>query len=327
MRDRLTAARATANVVASIKETLAQRTADAAAEEAKLAVALESLGPLMEETASIDTAELGAAIQRSRDARALRTDIAATETAIKSAGDGKSLEELLAAQEGVDADGLAGRTQTLSAELATLNGEVAAAATGHGDARTAFAGLETTGASAVDAATDAGQARSELGVLTEQYILKRAQAVALRWAIEQYRERHQDPMLLRASEIFSSLTIGRYSALRIDNDGTPPRLLGLRDDGRTVVDVGAMSEGTTDQLFLALRLAAVEQSVASGIRLPFLADDLFVNFDDERSEAGFRVLAELAKSTQVLFFTHHPHLAAIARSVVGAAVHSECSLA
>jgi uncharacterized protein YhaN len=327
MRERLTAARATANVLASIEEIVAERTGDAAAEDAKLAVTLESLGPLIDETASKDTAELGAAIQRSREARALRIAIAATETAIKTAGDGKSLEELLAAQEGVDPDGLAGRTQTLSVELASLNGEVAAAAAAHGDARTAFAGLETTGASAVDAATDAGQARSELGVLTEQYILKRAQAVTLRWAIEQYRERHQDPMLLRASELFSSLTIGRYSALRIDNDGTTPRLLGLRDDGRTVVDVGAMSEGTTDQLFLALRLAAVEQSVASGIRLPFLADDLFVNFDDERSEAGFRVLAELAKSTQVLFFTHHPHLASIARSVVGADVHSECSLA
>ncbi|MDP3673644.1 MAG: hypothetical protein Q8R44_00890 [Novosphingobium sp.] len=77
---------------------------------------------------------------------------------------------------------------------------------------------------------------------------------------------------------------------------------------------------------LALRLTAVEQSVAAGVRLPFLADDLFVNFDDERSEAGFRVLAKLAKSTQVLFFTHHPHLAAIARAVVGAEIHSECSL-
>src|SRR3546814_14997694 len=88
-----------------------------------------------------------------------------------------------------------------------------------------------------------------------------------------------------------------------------------------------MSEVTTDQLFLALRLAAVEQSIAAGVRLPFLADDLFVNFDDERSEAGFRVLAELARSTQVLFFTHHPHLAAIARSVVGEDLPSECSLA
>ena len=104
------------------------------------------------------------------------------------------------------------------------------------------------------------------------------------------------------------------------------QLLELRDDGRTVVAVGAMSEGTTDQLFLALRLAEIEQSVAADVRLPSLADDLFVNFDEERSEAGFRVMAELAKSTQVLFFTHHPHLAAIARTVVGADIHSECSL-
>jgi len=132
---------------------------------------------------------------------------------------------------------------------------------------------------------------------------------------------------LRAGEIFSTLTLGRYATLRIDNDGSTPRLLGLRDDGRTVVEVDAMSEGTTDQLFLALRLAAVEQSVAAGVRLPFLADDLFVNFDDERSEAGFRVLAELARSTQVLFFTHHHHLARIAREAVGADVHSECVLA
>ena len=133
-------------------------------------------------------------------------------------------------------------------------------------------------------------------------------------------------MLLRASEISSTLTAGRYASLRIDNDGGTPRLMGLLADGRSVVEIGAMSEGTTDQLFLALRLAAVEQSVAAGVRMPFLADDLFVNFDDERSEAGFRVLAELARSTQVLFFTHHPHLAAIARKVVGEQELSECSL-
>ncbi|TVV74445.1 ATP-binding protein [Sphingomonas solaris] len=86
-----------------------------------------------------------------------------------------------------------------------------------------------------------------------------------------------------------------------------------------------MSEGTTDQLFLALRLAAVEQSVEAGVRLPFQADDLFVNFDDARAEAGFRVLANLARSTQELFFTHHPHLATIAATVVGADCHSECT--
>jgi uncharacterized protein YhaN len=74
-----------------------------------------------------------------------------------------------------------------------------------------------------------------------------------------------------------------------------------------------MSEGTIDQLFLALRIASIEQSVKGGSILPVLADDLFINFDDGRAEAGFRVLGELAKSTQVLFFTHHKHLLEIAR--------------
>ena len=51
--------------------------------------------------------------------------------------------------------------------------------------------------------------------------------------------------------------------------------------------------------------------------LPFVADDLFINFDDERAEAGFRLLGELSKKTQVLFFTHHQHLVDIARKTLG----------
>src|SRR3546814_9139278 len=95
----------------------------------------------------------------------------------------------------------------------------------HGDARRVFAGLEAQSGSSADAASDAEQARAELAVLAEDFILKRTEAVTLRWAIEQYRERHQDPMLLRASEIFRRLTIGRYAALRIDSDGPNSRLL------------------------------------------------------------------------------------------------------
>jgi uncharacterized protein YhaN len=318
MRTRLTAARSTATVLDTLQATVNSRYDEMAREEAKLTAALDSLAALMEETGAADIDELADAIERSRAARALRASVADTETAIKSAGDGKGLEELLDSLEGVDPDGLAARTKTLSSELADLNAEVDAAAAAHGDARRAFASFEQDGDSAVDAATDADHARAELAVLSEQYILKRAQAITLRWAIEQYRERHQDPMLLRASELFSTLTIGRYAALRIDNDAGAPRLLGMRDDGRTVVEVGAMSEGTTDQLFRRCASPPSNSPSLPAFACRSLADDLFVNFDDERSEAGFRVLAELAKSTQVLFFTHHPHLALIARSVVGA---------
>ena len=70
----------------------------------------------------------------------------------------------------------------------------------------------------------------------------------------------------------------------------------------------------------------MEQSVAAGVRLPFLADDLFVNFDEDRARAGLQALGELARSTQVLFFTHHSHLIPIARDVIGADVVSTCAL-
>jgi uncharacterized protein YhaN len=87
-----------------------------------------------------------------------------------------------------------------------------------------------------------------------------------------------------------------------------------------------MSDGTADQLFLALRLAALEQSFEAGITLPFLADDLFINFDDRRAHAGFMVLGEIARKTQVLFFTHHAHLRAIAEAALTPHTVSACDL-
>ena len=257
----------------------------------------------------------------------MRQNISAIERKIVADGDGLTLDELVTAVSAADPDQMAGHVSTLNAKLEELNEAADDAATAHGDARSTFAALDTGETSAPNAAADVEQAKSELEVLAEHYIMKRAQAVMLKWAIEKYRERHQDPLLLRAGVLFSTLTTGRYATLKIDAEGATPRLLGLRDDLRSVVEVDAMSEGTTDQLFLALRLAALEQSVAAGIKLPFLADDLFVNFDDQRAEAGFKVLAEVAKSTQVLFFTHHPHLVQIAKSVFGAQHHSECVLA
>ena len=67
-----------------------------------------------------------------------------------------------------------------------------------------------------------------------------------------------------------------------------------------MVEVGAMSEVTTDQLFLALRLAALEQSVPAGVVLPFLADDLSVNFDDERAEAGTQRVFPMTRAFYML---------------------------
>jgi len=327
LRRRLDAARLDSVILSEIIQERDRRQREVDAATAKQGAAIASLAPALAEAQIADKADLPAAIEASRIQRQLRDELADIERQVGDGSDSYALADLVAAWEAQDPDLIATRAATLASELVERNAAISRAATARGDTRRSFAALEGRPGAAAEAAADAEQARAEMAVQAEAFLLKRAQALTLRWAMDRYRDRRQDPLLLRASRLFETLTLGRYIQLRVDLDGPVPRLSGLRDDGRTLVDIGAMSEGTTDQLFLALRLAAIEQSVAAGVRLPFLADDLFVNFDDARAEAGFRVLAELARSTQVLFLTHHPHLADIARCVVGAEFHSECTLA
>jgi chromosome segregation protein len=55
--------------------------------------------------------------------------------------------------------------------------------------------------------------------------------------------------------------------------------------------------------------------------LPFVADDLFINYDDGRAEAGLAALAALSERTQVIFLSHHAHLLPVARAVFGESVN------
>jgi uncharacterized protein YhaN len=78
-----------------------------------------------------------------------------------------------------------------------------------------------------------------------------------------------------------------------------------------------MSDGAADQLYLAVRLASVETYLSRHEPLPFLVDDVLIQFDDDRAAAALGVLAELSRKTQVLMFTHHRHLLDLARREVG----------
>jgi uncharacterized protein YhaN len=73
-----------------------------------------------------------------------------------------------------------------------------------------------------------------------------------------------------------------------------------------------MSDGTRDQLYLALRLGYVERQLLEHEPMPFIVDDILIHYDDQRSRATLGVLAELAQQTQVIFFTHHWHLVELA---------------
>ena len=285
-----------------------------------IAAAETALAPLLlalpGQSGAEPRAALAAAMLAAREARRDQMAIRALDQRILADGDGFPLNMLLA--EAADADPLllAREAARLQAVLDDLDARIAAAAQAVGEANHVLEAMDTGGEAAL-AAADEQQARASLGAEAEAYLLKRAQAVMLKWAVDTYRRRQESPLLTRASALFARLTLGRYAALEIDHAADRPRLVGLCADGRSLVPVDAMSDGTADQLFLALRLAGLEQSLDAGVTLPFLADDLFINFDDRRARAGFEVLGEIARHTQVLFFTHHDHLRAIAQDAMG----------
>lgn len=130
----------------------------------------------------------------------------------------------------------------------------------------------------------------------------------LRAQIAQYREKTQGPMIESTSDYFADITSGAFArvAAQLD-DKNVPHLVGVRGDGSFVPTTG-MSEGTADQLYLALRLAAIDLHLASHSPMPLILDDLLITFDDDRTRALLPRLAELSKKTQVLIFTHHEHL-------------------
>lgn len=147
------------------------------------------------------------------------------------------------------------------------------------------------------------------------YATLRVADIALQQAIERYRETNQGPVLARAESLFARLTLNDYSGLRADFDERGrPVLVGLR--GSDMVPVTAMSDGTADALYLSLRLASLESHLKRRGPFPLVLDDILIQFDDGRSAAALKILAELSQQTQVLFFTHHQHLLDLAKETL-----------
>ncbi|MEX2558534.1 MAG: hypothetical protein WD403_01405, partial [Pirellulales bacterium] len=110
-----------------------------------------------------------------------------------------------------------------------------------------------------------------------------------------------------------------FADLRADfNDRGDPVLMAVRAPGSApgpaTISVEAMSEGTADQLYLALRLAGIEAYLGRNEPIPFIVDDILIKFDNDRSVATLQALARLSRRAQVIFFTHHQHLVELAQS-------------
>ncbi|MEA1946256.1 MAG: hypothetical protein U9N83_03015, partial [Thermodesulfobacteriota bacterium] len=150
----------------------------------------------------------------------------------------------------------------------------------------------------------------------EYYVKLRLASAILTKAMERYRQSNQSPVLSIASDYFKTMTRESFAGLRADfDDRGDPVIKAQRPDGK-MMTLAEMSDGSRDQLFLALRLGGLARYVKANGPMPFIVDDVLVHFDDDRSAAALAALGELAKKTQVVFFTHHKHLISLAESSV-----------
>ena len=168
-----------------------------------------------------------------------------------------------------------------------------------------------------DAITITSRMEAELAnieSLFREFAQLRVSAAVLRKAIERFGDQNKGELLGKAGEFFAILTKGSYSGLVIDYDDNRPLIAGRSAGAAAPRRVEAMSEGTADQLYLALRLAYLSSWAEKHEPLPLILDDVLMAFDDDRAAAAMHAFASLAPKTQIILFTHHRHIVDLARA-------------
>ncbi len=160
-------------------------------------------------------------------------------------------------------------------------------------------------------------AEQEAKDLARRWVVLKLAGAMLGHSMEAYRERQADPVMTRAGEVFSLLTGNRFSRLlQVYDDNDDLQLAVERKTGEQV-PLSGLSEGTGDQLYLALRLAFLEDYCRRNEPAPLALDDIFQTFDDERTAAGLRTLAASSGAFQSILFTHQTSLLDAAERELG----------
>ena len=151
------------------------------------------------------------------------------------------------------------------------------------------------------------QVEAELHDATADWAATRLAASAIDEVRGRLERDCQPETLKKASEYLDRLTCRKYRNIWVP---LGERRLLIDDDQGQATRVEHLSSGTREQLFLAIRLAMIQEFAGRGVDLPMVLDDVVVNFDQVRTEAAVNTLIDFAEDgQQILMFTCHLHLA------------------
>jgi len=256
--------------------------------------------------------ELPEPLQRVSARHRLEADQAGLRRDLYDIADGRDESALRQERDGLDLDRLPGEIDRQELAQRQLLKDIADASALLHQAQGEFNAL-VKGRDAATQAARRADAGAELLSIAERWLLRATAARLAGRAIERHRALVQDPLIARASALFAMATGDVFGGLGIAyGDDDQPVLVAQRSGGDRV-QVAGLSEGTRDQLFLALRLALLERRSAEP--MPFIGDDLLTSFDDDRTLATLRLLAAAGRRHQIILFTHHRHVVELAKSV------------
>lgn len=147
----------------------------------------------------------------------------------------------------------------------------------------------------------------EIALLEGEYAAIELAMSTLAHANTQLQGRFSPALGKRAAEIFDGLTGGAYGGVILDKTlrvSAEPAGTGVPRD------VGCLSAGAADQLYLAVRLAVCDLVLPSEHAVPIVLDDALASFDDARCAAALDFLRKEAETRQILLFTCHSREAA-----------------
>lgn len=139
--------------------------------------------------------------------------------------------------------------------------------------------------------------KSRIERLEETYQALELAQTALSKATGALQRRFAPRISKRAQELFEKMTGGRYQKVSLSED-LSLNVCSVEED--TLRSSQWRSDGTVDQLYLALRLAVAEELTPDA---PLILDDAMVRFDESRLAVALNILRETAENKQVILFT------------------------
>lgn len=139
-----------------------------------------------------------------------------------------------------------------------------------------------------------GQEDREREIMQDISALELAESEITRIA-QEFCEELEDELNSEVSRYVSAITAGKYDSVRVGEKGT----LLVLTDGKEI-SPEALSRGTLEQFYMALRLA-VGNIVMREEPMPICLDEAFALYDDRRVMQALKVLSDTGR--QVLLFT------------------------